>query len=191
MTNLLLGFLASGLALIAFGQSELYYGSGRSSHYTSPPANTTVNLGGKHIRIDYYAPSMHGRRIMGGLVPYGRVWCTGANWATTLTTEADLEIHGDAGAGETALKIPKGSYSIWTVPGETDWTLIVNKQTGQSHLAYDKTQDFGRVRMRLATLPSPVETLKIQLTGEGNQGALAVIWEKSEISVRFSLLPST
>ena len=83
------------------------------------------------------------------------VWCTGANWATKITTEADLDING--------LKVPKGSYSIWTLPSDKQWMLIINKQTGQFHLDYDQSQDFARVKMNVKTLPSPVETLKIEV----------------------------
>ena len=109
-------------------------GTASAQRYTSPPASVAAVIGGDHITIDYYAPSAHGRKIMGNLVPYGEVWCTGANWATKITTESDLDING--------LKVPKGSYSIWTLPNEKQWMLIVNKQTGQFHLNYDETSGF-------------------------------------------------
>jgi hypothetical protein len=69
-----------GFAALAFAVSA------SAQPYTSPIANTSAVIAGDHITIDYYAPSMHGRKIMGGLVPYGEVWCTGANWATKITT---------------------------------------------------------------------------------------------------------
>jgi hypothetical protein len=151
------------------------------SPYTSPQAESEVMIAGKKISVEYYAPSAHGRKVMGGLVPYGKVWCTGANWATKITTEADLEIAG--------VKLPKGSYSIWTVPNEKEWTLIVNSETGQFHLNYDQSRDFGRTRMAVKTLPSPVETFKIQLTSTGdNKGTLALIWENTEASVPMTVL---
>lgn len=148
-----------------------------AQRYTSPPASASAVIGGDRITIEYYAPSMHGRKIMGGLVPYGEVWCTGANWATKITTEANLDING--------LKVPKGSYSIWTLPGEKEWLLIINKQTGQFHLDYDESQDFARVKMNLKTLPSPVEQFKIELqsTGDGasgNKGTLSLLWETTD-----------
>jgi hypothetical protein len=125
---------------------------------------------------------MHGRRIMGGLVPYGVVWCTGANIATGFTTEADLRIG--------TLKLPKGAYSIWTLPTEKEWALIVNKQTGQLHLNYDATLDFGRTRMNLRTLPAPVETFRVDLRNDGgNKGTLALVWETTEASIPFTVLP--
>ncbi len=118
---------------------------------------------------------------MGGLVPYGEVWCTGANWATKITTENDLDVNG--------LKLPKGSYSIWTLPGEKEWKLIINKQTGQFHLDYDESQDFARVAMNLKKLSSPVETFRIEVASEGgNKGTLHLIWENTDAWVPVTVL---
>jgi len=156
------------------------YGQFGRSKYTSPAANVATIIAGKKITIDYYAPSMHGRKIMGALVPFDKVWCTGANWATKITSEGALEIGG--------LKLPAGSYSIWTLPNEKEWTLIVNKQTGQFHLNYDASQDFGRTGMKLKTLTSPVETFQIELRSDGgNQGTLALLWETTEASIPFTV----
>jgi hypothetical protein len=153
-----------------------------AQRYTSPPTSASAVIGGDHITIDYYAPSAHGRKIMGNLVPYDEVWCTGANWATKITTEADLDING--------LKVPKGSYSIWTLPNEKQWMLIVNKQTGQFHLNYDESQDLGRVKMNLKSLASPVETFKIALesTGAANKGTLSLLWETTDAWVPITVL---
>ena len=137
-------------------------------------------LDGKTISVEYYAPSMHGRKVMNGLVPYGSVWCTGANWATKLTTDADLEVGG--------LKVPKGSYSIWTVPNEKEWILIMNRQTGQFHLNYDQHQDLGRTQMQVKHTEATVETFQIKLTKETkNRGRLVLIWENTEVSTEFSI----
>jgi hypothetical protein len=151
------------------------------SRYTSPKADTAVTIAGKNISVEYYAPAMHGRKVMGGLVPYGIVWCTGANWATKLTTESDLEVGG--------LKLPKGSYSIWTLPNEKEWTLIINRETGQFHLNYDQSQDFGRTKMELKTLPATVETFEVRIKAEsGKKGRLALVWENTEASVPITVL---
>src|SRR5579862_7184371 len=142
-----------------------------AQRFTSPPANVATVIDGDHITIDYYAPSAHGRKIMGALVPYDEVWCTGANWATKITTEADLDING--------MKVPKGSYTIWTLPNEKQWMLIINKQTGQFHLDYDERQDFGRVKMNLKSLDKPVEKFRIELEPAGaasNKGTLSLLW---------------
>jgi hypothetical protein len=153
-----------------------------AQRYTSPPASVSAVIGGKKIGVDYYAPSMHGRKVMGGLVPFGEVWCTGANYATAVTSDAPLQIG--------SLKVPKGSFSIWTLPTEKEWTLIVNKETGQFHLNYKPSLDFGRTKMNLKALAMPVETLRIELRSDGgNKGTLALLWERTEASVPFSVLP--
>ena len=155
------------------------------SRYTSPPVHASGVIGGKRITVDYYAPSMHGRKIMGGLVPYGEVWCTGANIATEITSEADLQL----GDPKTGLHLPKGSYSIWTIPGEKEWTLIINRETGQFHLNYNESLDFGRMKMNVKKLDSPVETFRIDVRPEsGNRGVLALVWETTEASVPITVL---
>jgi len=172
-----------GIVLVMVGVfAWTSYGQFGPSKYTSPPANVAATIAGKKITIDYYAPSMHGRKIMGGLVPFGEVWCTGANWATKITTEAPLQMG--------TLKLPAGSYSIWTLPNASEWTLIINKQTGQFHKDYDSSTDFGRTKMNLKTLPTPVETFKIELRSDGgNQGTLALVWETTEASIPFTVSP--
>lgn len=170
------GSYAAVLALLGLS------GIAAAQRYTSPPASAAVTVAGKKITVDYYAPSMHGRKIMGDLVPFGEVWCPGANVATGLTTEADLQIG--------TLKLPKGTWSIWAIPGEKEWTLIVNKQSGQHHLDYEPAEDFGRTKMTLKTLASPVETFRIELSSTGaHKGALALIWENTEASIPFTVLP--
>jgi hypothetical protein len=168
-------FVLAGFAALTLANAA------SAQRYTSPPASVAAVIGGDHITIDYYAPSMHGRKIMGNLVPYGEVWCTGANWATKITTEADLNING--------LKVPKGSYSIWTLPNEKQWMLIINKETGQFHLNYEEAQDFGRVKMNLKTLGSPAETFKIELApASGNNGTLSLLWENTDAWVPITVL---
>ncbi len=155
-------------------------GPAHAQRYVSPEENVSATIAGKKISVDYYAPSMHGRKIMGGIVPFNEVWCTGANYATAITSEADLEFGN--------IKVPKGRFSIWTLPTAQDWTLILNKQTGQSHLFYDETRDIGRTRMNVKALLRPVETFRIELRpSEGNQGTLALIWEQTEASIPFTV----
>jgi hypothetical protein len=175
-----LALIGVAVAVLGLG-SWAAYGQFSGSRYTSPAANATVTVAGKQISVDYYAPSAHGRKIMGGLVPFGAVWCTGANWATKLTTAANLQLGN--------LKLPAGSYSIWTLPTEKEWTLIINKETGQYHLNYDSSRDFGRTKMNLKMLSTPVETFKIDLRSDkGNQGTLTLIWETTEASIPFTIL---
>jgi hypothetical protein len=152
------------------------------SRFTSPPTNASVSIAGKKITVDYYAPSAHGRKIMGGLVPFDEVWCTGANIATGITTEANLQI-GD-------LKLPKGTYSIWTIPNPKEWTLIINKESGQFHLDYNSSLDFGRTKMGVKALAAPVETFRVELAATGgNKGTLGLLWENTEAWVPITVLP--
>jgi Protein of unknown function (DUF2911) len=142
----------------------------------SPPATAIATINGKKLIIAYSAPSMRGRKIMGALVPYGRWWRTGADNASTFQTEADLDIGG--------LKVPKGTYTIYTLPGAKEWQLIVNKQTGQFGTEYDEKRDLGRVKMNLAQTPAPVEKFKIELLSTGgSKGLLKMTWERAEVSV--------
>lgn len=142
----------------------------------SPPATAEGTLGGQKITIKYSAPSMRNRKIMGELVPYGKVWRTGANDATTLITDTDLMI-GD-------LRVPKGTYTLYSLPGESSWKLIVNKQTGQWGTQYDEAQDLGRVNLNVKKIAAPVETFMIAIVpGGANDGQLKMMWENTELSV--------
>jgi len=153
--------LASTVALgIAVGQS--------------PKAETSTTISGKKITIKYSAPSVRGRQVFGdgGVISKDEtypVWRAGANSATTLITEGDLDIGG--------LKVPKGTYTLFVLLGQPQWKLIVNKQTGQWGLSYDQSQDLGRVNMTMSKPPAPVETFKIMLDGTGgNKGKLTLEW---------------
>jgi hypothetical protein len=120
---------------------------------------------------------------MGGLVPYGRVWRTGANAATTFVTEADLVI-GNA-------RVPRGTYTLYSLPTATGWTLIVNRQTGQWGTQYDPSRDLVRIPMQVATLRQPVEQFTIALE-KGTSGAstLALSWENTRATVPFRVAPA-
>jgi len=133
----------------------------------SPPAKAEATLNGKKVTIDYSAPSKRDRKIMGGLVPYGKVWRTGANAATTLTTETDLMI--------SSLHVPKGTYTLYTIPDEKSWTLIINKQTGQWGTNYDASQDLGRVQMTVTPVKNTVETFVI-----GIDKVISLTWENTK-----------
>jgi hypothetical protein len=142
----------------------------------SPPGTAEVTLKGKTVTIDYSRPSMKGRKIMGELVPYGKVWRTGANEATTLTTPVDLNMGGT--------KVPAGKYTLWTLPSAGDWKLIINKQTGQWGTNYDEKQDFVRIDMQKKELSAPVEQFTISFDKKGEDGAELVLqWEETSVSV--------
>ena len=149
----------------------------------SPPKTATGSVGGKTITINYYSPSMRGRKIYGELVPYGKVWCPGANWATTITSlDAGLEIG--------TMKLKWGSYAIWVLPNETEWQAIINSDAKAFHLSHDSDKDLGRIKMNLKTLEQPVESLTFEVRSDGgDKGTVALLWEKTEASFPFTVVP--
>jgi hypothetical protein len=154
----------------------------------SPPATETKAIGGKTITITYNSPKVNGResKLFGkdGRIakdPTYPVWRAGANSATKLHTEADLDLGG--------LAVPKGDYTLFVdLTDPAAWQLIVNKQTGQWGLRYDKAQDLGRVKLTMAKPAALVESLRYTLSDEGgNRGKLALEWENVSASVALTV----
>lgn len=142
----------------------------------SPPATAEVTLKNKKITIDYSRPSLKGRKVGQELAPYGQVWRTGANEATALNTEIDLTIGG--------AKVPAGKYTLYTLPSEGTWKLIINKQTGQWGTKYDEGQDLARVDMKKTALPQSVEQFTISFDKKNeNTANLNLDWENTRVSV--------
>jgi hypothetical protein len=166
LTTLLL-LIVSGCSLLAQGPA-------------SPRGTAEVTIDGKKISVDYGRPYAKGRKIMGGLVPYDQVWRTGANKATHLTTEADLVIG--------KLTVPKGTYTLFTIPSASGWKLIINKKTGQWGIPYKyEADELGRVDMKVTTLKASVEQFTITLTGAKGGGTLKLEWETTSASVAFKV----
>jgi len=152
----------------------------------SPPAQTTVTIAGKTITIKYSAPSVRGRQIFGdgGLIshdPNYPVWRAGANSATALHTDANLDIKG--------LTVPAGDYTLFVNVADPDnWELIVSKDTKEWGLAYKKDKDLGRVKMDMSKPAAPIEVYKMTLsTTGGNAGTLQLEWENHVASVPFTV----
>jgi hypothetical protein len=143
----------------------------------SPPAKATCDLGGgKSITVDYSSPRAKGRKIYGGLVPYGEVWRAGANEATTFVTTADLMVGGT--------HVPAGSYTLFAVPEKDKWTLVISKTTGEWGTKYSgKEQDLARVDMKASTLPAGVENFTIAFDPNGGGCTLRMDWETTRASV--------
>jgi len=142
----------------------------------SPPGTAEVTLKNKEITIDYSRPSLKGRKVGQELAPYGKVWRTGANEATALNTAIDLNIGG--------AKVPAGKYTLYTLPSEGTWKLIINKQTGQWGTQYDESQDLARVDMKKTSLPQSVEQFTISFDKKDeNTANLNLDWENTRVSV--------
>jgi hypothetical protein len=123
---------------------------------------------------------MRGRLIFGGLISYGRIWMPGADEATIVTTDAAL-LFGD-------VRVPAGSYSLYTLTGETRWTFIINAQVGQQHTEYHSDRDVARLDARIEPLAEQVEQLTISVVPvEAGGGRLQLDWEKTRFWVPFTV----
>lgn len=139
----------------------------------SPPETATVSLNGHTITIDYGAPSMRGRKIMGEVVPYDKVWRTGANNATSFTTDGTIKVGGTM--------VPAGSYTLYTLPNATRWLLIISKQTKQWGTEYHQDQDLARIPLESKKLDSPQEKMSISFENtKGNITELHIRWENTD-----------
>jgi DUF2911 family protein len=146
----------------------------------SPPAQAQCKLpDGKTITTDYSSPRAKGRQIFGGLVPYNEVWRTGANEATTFVTTANLNVEGK--------DVPAGNYTIFTVPAQDKWTLIINKKTGEWGIPYHyESDELVRVPMQVSKTSGPVENFTINYDQSGGGCTLQISWENTQASVKFS-----
>ena len=131
---------------------------------------------GKSVHIDYSSPRMRGRKIFGGLVPYGEVWRAGANEATSFLIDADMNVAGKA--------VPKGSYTLFALPNPNAWTLIVSKQTGEWGIPYPGEQeDFARLPMKVSKLDAPLENFTIAFDQAGGVCTLRLEWETTRAAL--------
>jgi hypothetical protein len=147
----------------------------------SPHETAKMDVDGAHIAITYGRPSMRARKIFGGLVPYGRVWMPGADEATIFQTSAALQFG--------SFKLPAGSYSLYTLPAENAWMLIINKRTGQFHTQYPEDQDLAKIPMTIERLTAPVEQLTIAAVPRPQGGgALQLEWENTKVSAPFAVV---
>jgi hypothetical protein len=164
------------LATLALAGVELSARQDKSSR-PSPSAKAECKLAdGKTVTIDYSSPRVKGRKIFGSLVPYGQVWRAGANEATSLVTSSDITIGGKT--------VPAGKYTIFTVPAEDKWTLVISKKTGEWGTAYPgPDNDLARIDMKVSKTPAPVENFTIALDPAGNGCTLKMEWENTRASV--------
>ena len=146
----------------------------------SPAAKASCVLAdGKTITMDYSSPRAKGRKIYGGLVPYGEVWRTGANEATTFVTTADVMVGGT--------HVPAGSYTIFTIPNKDKWTLVISKKTGEWGTNYPGPEnDLARIEMKASALPAAAENFTIAFDKTSGGCTLRIDWETTRASVEIS-----
>jgi len=163
-----------GLDFAALGKSF----APRSLGTLSPADSVRASVAGAAVTVRYSRPSVRGRVIFGNVVPWNKVWRTGANEATVLETNGELTVAGT--------KVPAGKYSLWTIPSPAAWKLIINKNTGQWGTEYDAQYDLARLDMKVETLRQPVEQFTIAIEPSGNGGVLKLEWEKTRASIPLS-----
>ncbi|HEY9049779.1 MAG TPA: DUF2911 domain-containing protein [Ohtaekwangia sp.] len=139
----------------------------------SPKAETAGKIGAANVKIVYCQPSARGRKIMGGLVPFGEVWRTGANEATTIEVDKPVKIEGK--------DLAAGKYSLFTIPGENEWTIIVNKEAKQwGAYNYKSADDVFRVAVKPGKTPAFVETFVIAV----EKDQVVMKWENTSVAFK-------
>lgn len=147
----------------------------------TPAPSTTQNVKQDFavgsVELSYSRPNMKGRKIFGDLVPYGQVWRTGANSATTLNFSDEVSIGGT--------KVPAGKYGLLTIPGQNEWTVIITKQTDvTSPAAYKQESDVVRVKVKPMAIATPQETFTIQFANvKPSSTDLQIMWDKTAVSL--------
>ena len=149
-----------------------------------PGASTTQTIsqdfGLGKIIVTYSRPNVKGRKIFGGLQPYGEVWRTGANAATTITFTENVLIEGN--------KVPAGEYGLFTIPGPDEWTIILNKTWKQwGAYAYKQSDDLLRFKVKPMTMSWPIESFTIQFPNSGTQATdMIIMWDKTVVPIHFA-----
>jgi len=156
----------------------VYTAARQEKQRPSPSAQASCKFqDGKGITVAYSSPRMKGRKIFGGLVPYGEVWRLGANEATTFVNTAEVNADNKS--------IPAGNYTIFATPKEDSWTLIVSKKTGEWGIPYPgETSDLVRMDMKTSKV-SPVENFTIAFDQGGSTCTMRAQWETTSATIRF------
>lgn len=166
--------LAFAAAAGAQQTTQVHPGKGGSPH-----VKTQWTVDGASIAITYGRPSLKGRTVGKEVAPFGKEWRAGADEATTLETDKALTFG--------TLQVPAGTYTLYTVPGESEWQLIVSKKTGQWGVPYPAGEDLGRVPMKVETLASPVEQLTISIDDTPTGGTLGISWGTTKATTAFTV----
>src|SRR5215207_8955299 len=148
----------------------------------SPLDSVTFNISGQQVKVCYGRPSSRGRTMLAGAdVPYGKLWRTGANEPTIFYAPVALSVAG--------IRVKPGVYSLYTVPGRSEWEVIVNRSTSQwgiedQYTDKVKAQEVGRAKVKSETISKPIETFTIRSEPREGKGASLVLeWEKSRVKI--------
>ncbi len=146
----------------------------------SPEETVTYNTNGYNLEVFYNRPYKKDRVIFGRLVPYGQVWRTGANEATTFETSTDLTIGGKS--------LKAGKYTLWTIPEADSWTVIFNSKqyswgVNRNGVTREAEHDALQVQVPVETLSNVVEQFTITLEDQGSKPVLALMWDETRVRV--------
>jgi hypothetical protein len=165
--------------VLALSMAAAAQGGGEKKPRPSPAANAQCKFSdGKSVKVDYSSPRAKGRKIYGELVPFGKVWRTGANESTTFVTDANLTIGGK--------EVPAGNYTMFTIPAQDKWTLIISKKTGEWGTDYPEGQDLGRYDMSVSKTSSPVENFTISFHEMGSGCHMYLDWENTRATIELT-----
>ncbi len=170
--------LGAVIVLVLIGL--IYFGV-KKMKTVSPEKSSTYKTNELAIKVEYNSPSKKGREIFGGLVPYGKVWRTGANEPTTLETNQPLTIQGK--------KLPKGKYSLWTIPNEKTWAIIFNSEVPLWGIGFngktnrEATFDVVTVEVPVVIQDKEFEQFTISVEKGGEEIELIFLWDKTLVAV--------
>ena len=165
------------LALAGVFLSSSAAAQGDKANRPSPPATATGKVDGTTITINYSSPAVKGRKIWGSLVPYDQVWRAGANEATIFETDKDIKVEGKT--------LKAGKYSLYAIPGEKEWTIIFNSQTGQWGVKMDgsTTEDTAKDVLRVKVKPRKSKSFSERMVYVVDKEGFALDWENLEVPV--------
>ena len=169
--------VCSSMGCSAYAQGGMQMAPQKSNApLPSPRKQAEATVNGNTVKVDYGAPSMRGRKVMGELVPYTEWWRTGANEATAFETSTDLKVG--------TLTVPAGKYTLVTLPSADQWQLVFCKHLGQWGTERFAADDLGKVPMMKKTLSAPQEQMSITFENQkANSVELHVKWETTDVYV--------
>ncbi len=179
---LLAGFLLSGTTLsVALDRSGATTEQDQVQHRASPVAIAALSHGESYLKIVYGQPYKRGRQIFGGLVPFGEVWRTGANEATEITLTRAVRMGGN--------RVEPGTYALFTIPKENEWTVILNRKLGQwGAFSYDSSFDLLRFNRPSRPTGETVEAMRISFSEvENGRTTLTIEWDDRAVDIPIEL----
>jgi len=170
----------SVLGLLLCGITSQLFAQGDPASRPSPAATASGKVGDANVTIQYSSPSVKGRTVWGELVPYGKPWRAGANEATVFETDQALNVEGQT--------LPAGKYSLFAVPGENEWSIIFNSETGQwgSKRSGEANFDPAKNVVTATVKPQQSPTMNERLVYEINDSGFVLKWENVEVPVSLS-----